>query len=274
MIIAGAYSMSKNIFFFLSLLIFTIFSNANSETKISNKDGDIFYSEGDISVTENKTYKREVKNTLSPELAACKNGNECLEFGKQNYRAEKIKIAREFFIKGCNKYKNYPSCAFAGGIYKNSNNYSKAEDYLTRACKANNPDGCYFLGSLYLEDKDKSIVEKGFNALKKSCQYGSFRTCAITGNKLYQLFRFEEAFPLVEKACNIKKSNNHYLGDIEAISIAIGCNVLGNMYFYGNGVNRNRNMGINFVKMACNVKNKSLAELPCENLRLIGSYSK
>lgn len=84
---------------------------------------------------------------------------------------------------GCNKYKNFDSCAMLGEILRvghlGGKNIVEAEMYLKIACGANKGAGCTSLSMLY--DTEKQDPFKAFEYSKKACELYDSTGCALLG---------------------------------------------------------------------------------------------
>ena len=123
-----------------------------------------------------KEHRQEVKSTA---VRLCDKGNYtlCHIAGSEYFNKKQYAKAKKYFLKGCNNNIAI-SCSMIAKMYDIGTLGYQKEDkillYYTKACRLNDPEGCLFVASIYLDEEDPSY------------QKGSWETYYNRGCALYR----------------------------------------------------------------------------------------
>lgn len=116
--------------------------------------------------------------------------------------------AHEFYVKGCNKLNDAPSCTNLGMLYLLAQGVefdkNLALKYISKGCEDGDNAGCISLGEIYFKDKE---YEKALPYLKPACENDNAVSCMYAGIALmpreYTGSISEEAAYYFDKACKM-----------------------------------------------------------------------
>ncbi len=128
------------------------------------------------------------------------------------------------------------------------NNDEKAMELYTKACVNGNLDGCYELGITYfwsISEKDKA---KLLEILEKACDDGYAKSCKFLSKKYFQ----ETGYKTTEEGNHANKRLFNIYKKSCDLNDAGSCYELGNLYYFGRGIQKDRKKANELYLKACN----------------------
>lgn len=179
----------------------------------------------------------------------CNNGDagSCVDLGILYYDGDDVKQdynkAMEFYSKAC-EMNNAEGCAYLGILYYYGDgvkqDYKKAMELYNKACEMNNALGCNNLGILYYNGKGvKQDYKKAMKFVIKTCEIDT-KICEDTIEELY--IENSDYKNLMDIGNNLCEKDN-----------ALGCALLGGLYYNGFGVKQDYKRAIKFLNKACDL---------------------
>lgn len=232
----------------MALLSSLAFANSELERQCNNGDagsclnlGNLYYDGDDVKQDYNKAMGFYSKACEMGYALGCKNLGDLYYYGKgvkQDY-----KKAREFVGKAC-EMNNAEGCNNLGYLYDNGlgvrQNYKKAMELYNKACEMNNALGCNNLGILYYNGKGvKQDYKKAMKFVIKTCEIDT-ESCEDILEELY--IKNSDYKNLMDIGNNLCEKDN-----------ALGCILLGGLYYNGFGVKQDYKRAIKFLNKACDL---------------------
>jgi len=120
------------------------------------------------------------KATIGPDTIKnlkyrCNEGNAkaCSEYASKMEDAKKFKVAKEYYLKGC-ELKDGIGCFFYGTTMEREKNISEAKKYFIKACELKVGFGCMAHGWIMEEEKN---MEEAIKYYKMACDLGYKEAC-------------------------------------------------------------------------------------------------
>ncbi|WP_134044619.1 tetratricopeptide repeat protein [Helicobacter pullorum] len=238
----------RKIVFLMALLSSLAFANSELERQCNNGDTGscvdlgILYFNGD---SVKQDYKK--ANELFSKACEMNNAEGCAYLGILYYYGDGVKQdykkAMELYNKAC-EMNNAWGCAYLGYLYDNGygvrQNYKKARELYNKACEMNNAQGCNNLGILYYNGKGvKQDYKKAMKFVIKTCEIDT-KICEDTIEELY--IENSDYKNLMDIGNNLCEKDN-----------ALGCALLGGLYYNGFGVKQDYKRAIKFLNKACDL---------------------
>lgn len=194
------------------------------------------------------------------DIPICKNLADT--YVKGNLHSKAVKL----YLKACDAG-DFTSCGLLGSLYGSGGNgiqrdLGKFIEYMTKSCDGGIALSCGLLGNIY-SDRNGDYI-KANEYFTKACEGGDAKSCKQLGDTYSRGINVrqddEKAFDAYSKACkfgNLCEENNRLVIKKEKTKAcesgdAKSCRELGDIYYKGEGIERNYKKTFELYTKACN----------------------